>query len=154
MINRFDVAHIHHTNRNIELFSQLLSNCHTWINPTTESENRHRIRRIAIFSNDFRLPKWQNRHLCNDLYTYTCTTWITHCRRAWIMICSVQHLTAFIFVFRCKDHHIWHSTHVGIIIRPSMGWTIFANQTCTINRKSHIEILQCHIVNQLIIATL
>ena len=35
-----------------------------------------------------------------------------------------------------------------------MGWTIFANQTCTINRKSDIKILQCHIMDQLIIATL
>lgn len=57
-------------------------------------------------------------------------------------------------VFWTSNHHIRHSSHKRDIKHPRMGRTVFTDQACTVNGKHHIQILQSHIVNQLVIATL
>jgi hypothetical protein len=71
-----------------------------------------------------------------------------------MVIARGQQLVGFILIARSHDDHIGDASQVGEIIATGMSRSIFSNQASAIDSKQHIQILQCDIVNELIIGAL
>ena len=67
---------------------------------------------------------------------------------------STEHPPALFLVTRNKNDHIGDATQVSDVVGPGVSRTIGAHQARPIECEENRQILQCHIMNQLVISTL
>ena len=65
-----------------------------------------------------------------------------------------QQLTALCLIGRAGNAHVGYAAQKRNVIGPRMGGAVSTDQTGSVQRKHHRQVLQCHVVNQLVIATL
>src|SRR5699024_8631754 len=66
----------------------------------------------------------------------------------------VKHVLKFVFVFGHHNDHIGYTPHVGDIVYPLVGFSVSADESGSIHRQHHIQLLTDDIMNQLVIAPL
>ncbi len=79
---------------------------------------------------------------------------IAHGRRARIVVSRREHLAAFVFVRRSHDDHVRDAAQIGQVVVAGVGRAIGANQARAVQREGHVEVLQRHVVDQLVVAAL
>ena len=67
---------------------------------------------------------------------------------------ALQHSAALVLVTRRPNDHIGNASEVGEVKGTVMGGAVLTHQPRAIDRQGHIEVLQCDIVNQLIVPAL
>ena len=79
---------------------------------------------------------------------------ITDCHRSVTGISIFQHLLKLIPVLRCQYCHVRHMGQICHIIDSLMRLSILSDQSGTVDRKYHMQLLQTHIMQNLIIRPL
>ena len=137
-------AHVDH--RCIEFFGCLQGR----IQKCAESQNSNAFAHTA----DFCFGKRQRLQISLRLNTGTSTTWIANRYRVVLLKCAAQQHPALAFIGRTGNAQIRYTPHKRNVVRASVGGSIGTHQTSTIQCKHHREVLQRHIVNQLVITAL
>ena len=65
-----------------------------------------------------------------------------------------QHVTQLVLVAGSHHHHFGNHSQIGVIENPMMGGTVLPHNTATINGEYHGQLLQSHVVNDLVQGTL
>ena len=68
--------------------------------------------------------------------------------------CAGQRLAAFIFICGCQHAEVGDAAQVGDVVGPGMGGTVGADESGTVKRKHHRQVLQRHVVDQLVVTAL
>ena len=82
------------------------------------------------------------------------TTRIAHRHGALVLHGRIQHLPALVFVGRCHHHHVGHAAQEGVVVHAGMRGPVGAHQTGPVQRKHHRQVLQRHVVQQLVVRPL
>ena len=100
------------------------------------------------------LPMGSARISFFDLYARTTAAGIAHRCGLVQKHARIQHLPAFVLVRRCHEHQVWQAAHVSEIETARMRGAVRAHQTGTVDGEQHREVLQRHIVHQLVVSPL
>ena len=106
------------------------------------------------FTNDATLAECQRCHLALDLGAAAAATGITHRRGLVALIAGVEHLAALVLVGRRHHHHVRHCAQEADVERPLMGRAVGTHQTGAVYGEQHRQVLQRHVVDQLVIGPL
>ena len=100
------------------------------------------------------LTQRNRRHFLFDFYSRPAATWIAHRGRALVPESGIQHLPAFIFIGRRHDDHARNAAHETEIETARVSRSVRPHQAGAVDGEQHGKILQCHIVNQLVVRPL
>ena len=109
---------------------------------------------IFALLNHARFTNRQLAHGLLDFHARAGAAGVAHRRGAGVPVRGVQQLAAFIFVTGRSDHHVRQAAHESEVKAARMGGAVFAHQAGAVDGESHIQILDRHIVYQLVVASL
>ena len=108
---------------------------------------------LAI-TNDAALAECQRCHLAHYLAAAAAATGIAHRSGLVALIAGEEHLAALVLVGRRHHHHVRHCAQEADVERPLMGGAVGAYQAGPVDGEQHRQVLQRHIVDQLVIGPL
>ena len=149
-IERLSPAHI--GDRGIQRFAS--RQCGVEQSAKRQNGNLFSSASCARFAADFALAERQSLQPFQRGHAHTSATRVTHANRVILLIGCRQQLTRFALICRAGHAHIGNAAHKGDVIRTGVGCPIGTDQTCAIQRKHHRQILQRHVMNQLVISAL
>ena len=79
---------------------------------------------------------------------------VAHRRRACVAMAGAEHLPAFVFVAGSHHHHVRHAAHEAEIEIAGVRRPIGADHAAAVDGEQHVEVLDRHIVHQLVVAAL
>ncbi|MNE42035.1 hypothetical protein D3C80_1361410 [compost metagenome] len=120
--------------------------------PDMTNCNQSDIFTIRYFST---CTNWNRFHRCFPFGHHTVTTRIPDGKRSVIFRLSSKHQIAqFRLVHRSRNNHIRHTAHISNIVSTMMRRTVSTDQATAIQTENYGQILQSHIMQNLIVGTL
>ena len=80
--------------------------------------------------------------------------WVAHGHRVVLLKRGTEQLAALVFVGRAGNAHVGNAAQIRNVVGTRVGGTIGTDQASAVQGKHHGQVLQCHIMNQLVIAAL
>ena len=153
-IQRFDAAHVNH--RCVER----LRGCQRRMQKRPEREDGDppcstvKLSLPLALAADLALTDFDWLKICPDFCANTRSAGIANRNGAIVGETSAEHPPALVLVAWNENHHIRNTAQVGNVVRPGMRGAVGADQARAIECKKDGQILQRHIMNQLIVTTL
>ena len=144
-VERLDEAHV--DERGVEGFRDRLGRRHQ------RAERQQRQPAVAL-APQLRLADRQRAQLRGHRGSRTCAARIAHDCRGVERARGVQQLPALVLVRRRHDHRVGNAAQVGQIVAALMSRAIAADEAGAIDRKHDRQVLQRHVVNELIVGAL
>ena len=115
-----------------------------------EHQHRHPLASAA----DFTLAVGQSFQVAGQGHTGAAATRVAHRYRVVLLECGGQQSAAFSLVSRAGHRHVGNAAQKSDVVGTGMGGSVGPHQTGAVQRKHHGQVLQCHIVNQLVVCPL
>ena len=101
-----------------------------------------------------RLANLHPRHFIGNDRPGARSPGVANRRRSLVLVGGVEHLPAFIFIGRCADHHVGYAAQEAQIEGAMVGRAVLPHQAGAVDGEGHIQVLQGHVVNELVVAAL
>ena len=143
-VQRLGPAHIGHAG--IERLTRLQSR----VQQSAKRQNRHALARSAqlAFAKGQRVQAWVHCH------AHARTTRVAHGHRVVLLVGGGEQLAALILVRRARHTDIRDAAQKRDVIGPGVGGAVGTHQARAVQRQHHGQLLQGHIVDQLVVGAL
>ena len=143
-VQRLDPAHVDHRR------AQCLS-CHQRrVQQCAKSQDGNVLARPL----QLRLAERQGLQATVHRHTSTSAPWIAHSHRVILLKRTRQQLATLVLIGRAGKADVRNAAQEGDVIGTGVRRPVSTDQTCSVEGKHHWQILQCHVVNQLVIGPL
>ena len=143
-VERLDEAHVGH--RRVELVTGRHARCHHG----TEGQDGDALA-LAL---EFALADLDAAQFRHDGRPRAGAARIADGGRARIMVARCQHLAAFVFVGRGHDDHVRDAAQKRHVVVARVRGAVGAHQAGAVQRERHVQVLQGHVVDQLVVGAL
>lgn len=149
-VERFDETGVHDTDGKIFLGGQAFGEFKRVLHHAAKGPNHD----IGSFPKDFSVPDRKRGGLRFDWDSGACTTRITDEAGAGELKACVKHVDEFVLISRLHDRRVRHAAKIREVEKAVVRGPIVGREAGAIHAKCDREILQCDVVNDLVVGAL